>query len=145
MRLRIFKQKKNTERKSTNFLKQITNLMNTSNPATRTFHIELFSTKDPRHVPSRIPRGFHCPKYTTKEQNRVPPSHLKIISGTTCDFAFHTECTAALIVNGNLCIFESQIADRLWLAFLWSLPLSNHKNFRSSVLHKKSALYCLMK
>lgn len=115
--------------------------MNASNPAARTFHFKLVSTKDPRRVASRIPQGFYCPKYTTKEQNWAPSSHLKIISGTTCDFAFHAECTVALIVNGNLCIFESQIADRRWLAFLRSLPLSNHENFRSSVLHKKSDFY----
>lgn len=75
-----------------------------------------------------------------KVKNRVPPSHLKFISGKTCDFALHPEHTAALIVNGNLCIFKFQIANRLWPAFLLSLPLSNHENFRSSVLNKKSVL-----
>lgn len=48
------------------------------------------------------------------------------------------------IVNEKLVIFKFQIAHGPWLAFLWFFPLSNHENFRSSVLGKKSALYQLM-
>lgn len=64
----------------------------------------------------------------------MPPRHLEIISGRTCDFAHHAECTAALIVNKNVRIYESQIVNRLWLAFLWSLPICNHDNLVTSLL-----------